>query len=181
MAFIQRAKKQIAYAEKAVARWRDAAKLRLVEAARLTEDDVAFTPRQRMQKWQAVVDAYPKSDEARRARARVAHWEREETARLVREAERVEREGRSKVERIAAWGKVRRWRPKSRAGRAAGRRIAALQKQLFLEANSVDEIERLDAATKLAAWRDVLRGAPTPAQKKKAEARVDALEAEAQE
>lgn len=174
-AFIERATAQIEYAHKAIARWKEAAKLRLVEAARLADADEGLSPRQRIAQWKAVIDGYPRSEEAKLAERRIRHGQLEETARLVRAAERVESEGRPKIDRIQAWLAVIDWAPKSREARAAQRRVKVLQDQLFAEAESVDRIDRIDPATKLEAWQDVLRGRPTQAQRAKAERRIGAL------
>lgn len=175
-AFVERARQQMEYAELAIDRWKDASKLRLVETARLAERNEGYSLRQRIAQWKAVVDAYPDTSEAADAKKRMAFWQAKETSRLVEAAESVEQSGRSKVDRIQAWLSVKQWDEKGRAGKAAGRRIDALQRQLFTEAESVDEIERLDAQTKLDAWRDVLRGAPSAKQRKRAELRVAELE-----
>lgn len=177
-AFVARATEQIAYAKKAQQRWKEAAKLRLVESARLAEKNEAFTPRQRIAQWQAVLEAYPREEVGRRAKERAAYWRSEELARLIREAEAVEGSGAPKVDRIRAWLSVVGWSAKSKSGRAARRRVDALQKQLFAEAESVDAIGRIDAAVKLEAWRDVLDGDPSKTQRSKAQQRVKALEAQ---
>lgn len=176
-AFIERSEKQVEYARKAVGRWQEAAKLRLVASAQDAEGDESLGIRQRMAQWEAVIKAYPRSKEAAHARRRMDGLREAETARLIREAEAVEESGRPKVDRIRAWLNVIDWAPKSRAGKAADRRVDALQRQLFSEAESVDRIDRIDLSTKLEAWKDVLRGRPNPAQRGKAERRVKALEA----
>lgn len=173
--FVERAQKQIEYAEKAKRRWKDAAKYRLVESARLAERDPALGLRQRVAQWQAVLDAYPDSREARTAKTRIGHWRAEELARLVREADKVETEGALKVERIRAWLSVLAWSPESKAGKAARKRIDALQTQLFREAETIDGMKRLDDALRIEAWQDVLRGDPSSAQRTKAEARLEDL------
>ena len=175
-AFIQRSAQQVEYARKAVDRWKNAEKLRLVESAKLADADDEFSLRQRIAQWTEVVRTFPKAPEAARARKRITDLRDLESARLVQEAEEVEASGATKVDRIRAWLSVIAWAPKSRPARAAERRVEALQKQLYSEAESVDRIERLDDQTKLEAWQDVLRGHPTPRQRRKAEQRVQALE-----
>ncbi len=177
-AFLARTAEQVAYAEKAVLQWRDAKKLRLVETARLTEKDAAHGFRQRIAQWQAVVEAYPRSEEAGLARERILHWENEELGRLIGAAEEVEKRGDTKVQRIQGWREVLAFSPKSAPGKAAARRIAALQRQLVLEAEELDRIARVDAATKVEAWQDVLRGDPSPAHRRRAESRIAELSAQ---
>ncbi|MEO1228346.1 MAG: hypothetical protein AAFZ18_05520 [Myxococcota bacterium] len=174
-AFIERARKQIAYAEKAKDRWKNAAKYRLVESARLAEKDPTLGFRQRVAQWEAVVSSHPEAPEAKAAKERAAYWRSRELTRLVEAAEKVEGEGAFKVGRIRAWLAVAVWSPESRPGQAARKRIDALQKQLFTEAETIDGMKRLDDRLRLEAWQDVLRGDPTPAQRAKAEARVKAL------
>lgn len=177
-AFIERAAEQTVYAKKAVDRWKNAAKVRLVEAARKADGDPKLSAPDKLDKWAQVAKLYPRSKEGRRAKQRVAHWRRMETTRLVEAAEAVEEARRPKVERIQAWAKVVDWVSKGSEARAAKRRIAQLQDQLFTEASSVDRIARVDKRTKLAAWRDVLAGRPNRKQKRLAQSRISALEAE---
>lgn len=177
-AFIKRAQEQTAYAHKAVDRWKNAAKVRLVEAAAKADEDPQVSARDKLNQWDEVAKLYPKSDEGRRAEKRVAYWRRAETRRLVDAAEAVEKGRRPKVERIRAWGAVLDWEGKGSEAKAAAKRVKDLQDQLFTEAQSVDRIARVDTRTKLEAWRDVLAGRPTAKQKVQAEARVSALESE---
>ena len=121
---------------------------------------------------------YPSSQEARLAKKRVNYWQNAETKLLVESANRVEKQSASKVERIQAWLKVTKWTKAGPEYRAAQKRIKALQQQLFQEAKDLDRIRRVDAATKLAGWRDVLAGAPTSSQKKLALKRISKLEKE---
>ena len=98
-----------------------------------------------------------------------------ETKARVEAATEVEREGRPKLDRIAAWKEVVVWSPASKAGKAARARIDALQKQLVVEAQRLDEVPRVDAATRLRAWKDVLEGEPNPEQAQLARRRVQEL------
>lgn len=177
-AFITRAKEQIEYAKRAQDRWKNAARLRVVDAATRADTDETISPRDKIAKWKEVGELYPKSSDARKAKKRVAYWTSMETKRLASAAEQVERSGKPKVERIAAWVKVLEWVSRGPEARAASRRINELQKQLYAEALSVDQIGRIDRQTKLEAWHDVLNGRPTPDQAKKAKARVAQLESE---
>ena len=177
-AFIKRAQEQTAYAHKAVDRWKNAAKVRLVEAAATADGDAALSARDKLERWDEVARLYPKSEEGRRAQKRLVYWRRAETRRLVDVAEAVEKGRRPKAERIKAWGAVVDWEGKGSEGKAAQRRVTELQDQLFTEAQSVDRIARVDKRTKLDAWRDVLGGRPTDKQRSVAEARLAALEAE---
>ena len=176
-AFIERSEEQVVYAKKALDRWKNAAKTRLVDAAKAADADPALPAREKKAKWDDVAKLYPRTSEGRNAKKRAAHWDRMEEKRLVAAAEGVEKARRPKVERIQAWGEVVDWAAGG-AKRAAARRIKDLQDQLYSEAKSVDDIARVDKRTKLEAWRDVLKGRPTDAQRKAAEARVSALEAE---
>ena len=107
----------------------------------------------------------------------IAFWTQEETKRLVKEAEEVERSRRTKVDRIRAWMEVLAWIDQGPEAKAANKRIDSLQDQLFAEAQSVDAIARVDDKTKLAAWKDVLAGRPNEKQLHTAERRVAELEA----
>ena len=176
-AFIERSKKQIAYAERALDRWKNASRREVLDKARASDRDGELPPREKIERWVAVERLYPKTAEARMAQRRQTHWRKEETKRLVRDAESVEKARRPKVERIQAWDAVLRWTKRGAEAKAAQRRIRDLQKQLYSEAVSVDRIARVDLRTKLAAWRDVLNGRPTPAQRTAAKRRVRALEA----
>ncbi|MEQ8275689.1 MAG: hypothetical protein RMA76_34105 [Deltaproteobacteria bacterium] len=177
-AFIDRAQEQIGYAKRAMDRWKNAARLRVVDAATRADSDDDLSPRDKITKWTEVRDLYPKSKEARKAKQRVAHWTSMETKRLVAEAEGVERARKPKVDRIRAWEQVLTWVAKGPEARAALKRINDLQKQLYTEAMSVDKIARIDRQTKLEAWNDVLAGRPSPDQAKKAKQRVAELESE---
>ena len=177
-AFIARAEKQIRYAKKAVNRWKNAAKLRLVDAAKTADADPAVKAQEKIDRWSEVVRLYPQSSDGRRAQRRITYWTRAETKKLAEAAEEVERARRPKVERIKAWLAVLDWIEKGPEARAANKRINDLQKQLYAEAMSVDGISRVDKRTKLEAWKDVLAGRPSAVQKTKAEARVAKLESE---
>ncbi|MBI2377330.1 MAG: hypothetical protein HYV07_25235 [Deltaproteobacteria bacterium] len=177
-AFIHRTEEQIGYAKKQVVFWRNAARLRLVESVQADDKDPAIEPRLKIDAWKRIAAMFPKTEEARVAEKRVAFWKASETKRLVDAAEIVEQSKTTKVERIRAWRLVIDWDPKGEAAKGATKRIAALQKQIHAEATSLDKIGRVDAATKLAVWKDVLAGEPTPAQKKEAEARIRALESQ---
>ena len=178
-AFITRANDQIAYAKAAVERWKNAARLRVIESVQNDDRDPKLTPRDKKQRWERLVKLYPRSREARTAKRRIAHWRAAETKRLVEAAEEVERSGAPKVERVKAWQAVADWVAAGPEARAARKRIKALQDQLFAEAKSLDRIGRVDGATKLAVWKDVLAASPTAAQRRTAERRVRELEAAA--
>lgn len=177
-AFIQRASEQTVYAKKALERWKNAAKVRLVEGARATDADAQVSALDKVTKWEEVANLYPRSNEGRQAKRRAAHWRRMETKRRVDAAEAIEQSRRPKVERILAWAEVVAWTREGSEARAATRRLNDLQAQLFSEAQSVDRIARVDLRTKLAAWRDVLAAKPNAKQKAQAEARVADLEAQ---
>ena len=179
-AFIERAKQQLAYARRATARWKKAARRRIVAGARDADRDSRLTPRQKIARWAEVARLFPKSAEYRTAQRRTAHWTKEETRRLVKEAEAVERARRSHLDRIRVWQAVLTWAKRGPEAKAAERRIRGLQRQLYSEAIDVDKVARIDQRTKLAAWKDVLAGRPTRAQKVTAERRVRALKAELQ-
>ena len=176
-AFIERARKQIAYAERAVDRCKGAARQRVLDRARAFDQDLEQSPRDKIARWTEVARLYPKTPDARTAQRRVAHWTKEETKRLAIAAEEVERAKEPKVDRIKAWAAVLEWKTKGPEALAAKRRIQELQKQLYNEALSVDRIARVDTATKLDAWRDVLAGRPTATQERTAQKRVQALKA----
>ncbi len=177
-AFIQRSAEQVEYAKKAVTRWKDAAKIRVVEAASKADQDPNLLPRDKVEKWKQVVDLYPRSKEGRQAQKRVIWWAGVETKRLAEAADAVEKARKPKVERIKAWLEVLTWTAKGPEARAAEKRITDLQDQLYSEAKSVDEIARVAKQTKLEAWRDVLNGRPTNAQRQLAKKRVEELESE---
>jgi hypothetical protein len=176
-AFIGRASEQIQYARKAVDRWKNAARLRLVESARNADRDPKVDFKEKINRWKEVSRLYPKDPEARNAQKRIAHWTQEQTKKLVAAAEEVERARKSKVERIHAWMEVLTWVDQGSEAKAANKRIDGLQDQLFSEAKSVDAIARVDDRTKHAAWKDVLAGRPTKDQQKIAERRIAELEA----
>lgn len=177
-AFIARAEEQIRYAKKAVVRWKNAARERLIAAAQKSDVDPALAPVDKIDQWKEVARLYPRTAQARKAKKRAAYWTAQETKARVEAAEEVEKARRPKVERILAWVKVLEWVKKGPEARAAQRRIDALQRQLFAEAQSVDRISRVPKKTKLDAWRDVLEGRPTPQQKRLAEKRVADLESQ---
>lgn len=179
-AFIERTKEQVGYANKAIARWKNAARLRVIESVQSADTDPNLTPREKMDRWQRLQKLYPRSREAVVARKRIAHWKSAETKRLVEAAEEVERANGPKSDRVQAWKAVADWVKKGAEAKAARRRIGALQKQLFVEAQSLDTIGRVDSATKLAVWQDVLAGLPTAKQRKVAERRIKALRKEQQ-
>lgn len=176
-AFIERAAEQIQYAKKAVDRWKDAARLRLVETARNADRDPKVEPKEKIKKWNEVARLYPHDPEVRGAKKRIAYWTQEETKRIVEAAEEVERARKPKVDRIRAWLQVLDWVSEGPEARAANKRIDSLQQQLFNEAQSVDAIARVDDKTKLAAWQDVLAGRPTAVQERLGTRRVSELEA----
>jgi hypothetical protein len=176
--FIIRAGEQVDYARRAIERWKVAARVRMLERARIADQDAATAPAAKLERWRELQRLYPKGPEAKEAKARITFWEKDETRRLVDAAEQVEAGKKPKTERIRAWMDVLSWVDRGPEAKRAERRIVELQGQLYAEAESVDGIARVDAATKLDAWRDVLAGRPTDAQRDKAKARVAALEAE---
>jgi hypothetical protein len=175
-AFIDRASEQIQYAKKSVDRWKNAARLRLIEVAKNSDRDAKVSPKDKIAQWKEVERLYPKDPEARTAKKRIAFWTQEETKRLVKDAEEVERSRRTKVDRIRAWMDVLAWIDSGPEAKAANKRIDGLQDQLYSEAQSVDAIARVDDKTKLAAWKDVLAGRPNEKQLKAAERRITELE-----
>ena len=178
--FIGRAKEQIAYAEKAVFRWKNAARTRLVEAAAAADVNPEVSAEEKVEHWQEVTKLYPRTQDGRHAKKRVTYWQRVETKRRAEAAEEVERARRPKVERIQAWTTVLDWAARGPKARAAERRVNELARQLYAEAMNVDRIARIDIQTKLAAWRDVLAGRPNTKERRMAERRVAELEAEVQ-
>ncbi|MEL7370251.1 MAG: hypothetical protein AAFN74_15130, partial [Myxococcota bacterium] len=176
-AYIDRAKQQLAYANKAVARWKKTARREMLDSAREADRDPRLRPRDKIDRWTTIVELYPRTSEARSAQRRVTHWSKEETKRLIRRAQRVDGSDSTKLERIEAWEDVQVWAKRGPEARAADRRIRDLQRELFAEARSVDRIARFDVRRKLAAWRDVLKGRPTQTQKATAQRRLRALEA----
>ena len=174
-AFLERTEEQLRYAREAVERWQDAARRRAIASALATEGDDATTAPERMQAWLQAAAAQSESEPRAKAEKRAAYWKAEHTRSLVGRARKVEAERKPKVERIAAWLEVTEWQDEGPAAQAAGARIRALRDQLYLEAESIDAVPGVDDATKLEAWQDVLRGAPTEAQRAKAAARVKSL------
>lgn len=172
--FVERTREQLRYAEAAVERWTHAERYRLLERA-VKLDGEPGSAQDKSVLWAQVARAFEGQEEAERAKQRALHWKNVETKARVDAATRVEREGRPKLDRIVAWKQVVDWSPQSKAGKAARSRIDALQKQLVIEAQRLDEVSRIDAATRLRAWQDVLAGAPTPEQAKLATQRVQAL------
>ena len=177
-AFIKRSRKQLRYAERAIKRWKKAGQRRLIASVRDADRDGQLSPRKKIDRWSQIGRLFPKTAEARTARRRIAFWTKEETKRLVLEAEQAEKGRRPRLERIKAWEAVLAWAKRGPESRAARRRIQVLQKQLYKEAVSVDRTARIDKQAKLDAWRDVLDGRPTRAQRNKARRRVRALSAE---
>lgn len=177
-AFIERANEQIVYARGAILRWKDAARIRVVEQVQGADRSPDVSNQEKIAGWKRILELYPKSAEAKIAKKRIAHWRVAETKRLVEAAEEVERSHGSKVERVKAWKAVAEWVDKGPEKRAALKRIGALQQQIFAEAESLDKIRRVDGETKLAGWRDVLSGSPTAQQKALAEKRIAEINAE---
>ncbi len=177
-AFIDRATEQVGYAKKAVDRWKNASRLRMIDAAKVADRDASVEPREKIRLWKEISRLYPKDPDAKTAERRAKFWKAEETKRLVAAADEVERARRTKVERIQAWMRVLDWIEEGPEAKSANKRIEGLQTQLFAEAENIDDIARVDDKTKLSAWRDVLAGRPSPKQQKKAERRVAELEAE---
>ena len=175
-AFIRRANKQLEYADKAVVRWKNAARRRMVEAASEADRSPKLSPRDKVERWSEIARLYPKTSEARTARRRMTHWRVEETKRLIVEAEKVENADSSHPDRIQAWGAVLSWAKKGPEARAAQRRIQALQRKLYREALLVDRNRRFDAQAKLAAWQNVLAGRPSRGQRATAERKIRALQ-----
>ena len=175
-AFLKRTAEQTAYAKQAIARWRDAGRVRAVEAAQQL-DGMEAAAGDKIEAWKRVVAQFPRSPEARQAEKRIQHWRTTEAKRLAVIAGEVEKSRATKVERINAWRTVLDFAPAGAEKKGAEKRIAALQGQLYKEAEDLDRIPRVETETKVAAWRDVLAGMPTPAQKRTAEQRVAALQA----
>lgn len=176
-AFIERTKEQVEYAKAAVERWKNAARVRVLEQVRGDDKNDALSPEEKMKSWARILELYPKSPDARTAQKRVGFWRAEETKRRVEAAEEVERAKGSKAERIRAWRLVSKWAAGAPEGRAADKRIDALEQQLYSEAESLDRIQRVDPKTKLEAWRELLSVQPRPTYKKTAEKRIAELEA----
>jgi hypothetical protein len=174
-AYLVRARANILYAKKAIDRWKTAARQRVLENVRRDDRDEALQPGEKITRWKRIIKLYPKSRESRLAQKRISFWKSAETKLLVEAAENVERKRGNKVERIQAWKKVVEWTKAGPEGKAARKRIKALQDQLYSEAQSLDRITRVDAKTKLASWQDVLAGAPTSAQRRKAKKRIAVL------
>ncbi len=174
-AFLKRTAEQTAYAKQAIARWRDAGRIRAVEAAQQL-DGLDAGAADKIEAWRKVVTWFPKTPDARAAEKRILFWRTSEAKRLSAIAGEVEKSRATKVERINAWRTVLDFAPPGPERKAADKRIAALQTQLFKEAEDLDRIPRVEVETKLSAWRDVLAGLPTPAQKKTAEQRIGALQ-----
>lgn len=174
-AFVERTEQQLRYAREAAQRWRDAARRRAIEAALAVEEDATTTAPDRMQAWLAAAAAQSEASPRERATKRAEYWRAAQTRALVERARRVESSREPKVERIAAWRRVVDWHGEGSAAEAARARMRALGDQLFREAQNIDDVSGVDAATTLEAWRDVLAGDPTPAQRARAEARVRAL------
>ncbi len=178
-AFIERATEQIAYAKSAAARWKDAARMRILETAEAAEKQPEVPATEKLAAWAKVLELYAKTPDAKVAEKHMQQIRGAELKRLGAMAEEVEKSRAQKVDRVRAWRALIEWSPKSPEAKAAERRMTALQTQLFQEAQDLDRIRRVDAETKLTAWRDVLDGAPTKDQRKLAEKRILELAAEA--
>lgn len=176
-AYIDRAKAQLAYAQKAVGRWKKAARREMLEFARQADRDPSLRPREKIDRWSAIVQLYPRTSEARAAKRRVTHWSKEETKRLIKRAQRIDKRDGAQLERIEAWEDVKSWAKRGPEAKAADRRIRDLQRELFAQARSVDRTPRFGVRRKLAAWREVLMGRPTQTQKATAQRRLRVLEA----
>lgn len=175
-AFVERTEKQLAYARRAVGRWQDAAKKRVLDLALTLESNPTSEPTEKEAAWRRVAAAFSEtSPDGRRAAERASHWHGVRTADLAQNARRVEDEGQSKVARISAWQKVVAYAERGPTRDMARRRIQALQEQLMREAEALDAVEQVDAETKLQAWRAVLDGAPSREQIARARARIAAL------
>lgn len=179
LAFIERATEQIAYAKTAAARWKDAARMRILESAEAAEKQPEVPATEKLAAWAKVLELYAKTPDAKVAEKHMQQIRGAELKRLGAAAEEVEKSRAQKVDRVRAWRALIEWSPKSPEAKAAERRMTALQTQLFQEAQDLDRIRRVDVETKLTAWRDVLDGAPTKDQKKLAEKRILELAAEA--
>jgi hypothetical protein len=178
-AFIDRATEQVAYARSAVLRWREAGRIRLVEAAELAERSPDQLPRDREAAWKKVIELYPRSADAKTAAKKVAFHRGEETRRLVGAAQAIEAGRTNKLDRVRAWAEVVTWiGARDGEGKKAQKRVGALQEQLFKEAQDLDRIKRVDAETRLQAWLDVLASGALGTPRRIAEERVRALEAE---
>lgn len=177
-AFVRRTEQQLSYAREAVQRWENAARRRAIERALSLESDEAVAFPRRVEAWLEAAAAQRGGEARRKAEKRAAYWTAEHTRALVERAKSVEQDGRPKAERIAAWKEVVAWQKEGEAAQAAASRMRALRDQLFVEAEALDRVTGVDAATKLEAWQDVLRGYPTSLQEKKARARIEALSSE---
>ncbi|MFO0722507.1 MAG: hypothetical protein U1E65_01910 [Myxococcota bacterium] len=178
-AFIERATEQIAYAKTAVVRWKDAARMRILESAEAAEKQPEVPANEKIAAWAKVQELFAKTPDGKNAEKHIAQIRAAELKRLGVSADEVERSRAQKVDRVRAWRAVVEWSPKSPEAKAAEKRMTALMTQLFQEAQDLDRIRRVDVETRLTAWRDVLDGAPTKEQKKTAEKRILELSAEA--
>ena len=70
-AFIKRSEEQVNYAKKAIVRWKNAAKLRLVDDARAADTDPKIIAQDKVAAWKKVVELYPRAPEARQAKKRL--------------------------------------------------------------------------------------------------------------
>ncbi len=175
-AFVERTEAQLAYARKAVRRWRNAERARLLAAAIALDGDAQAEPVAKEKAWLKVAETRKEEEEVEKAQARAEHWHRVEAERLVQRARTVEEEGALKGARIKAWQKVVAWARPGSLREAARARIAALQARLLEEARALDQVDRVDPETKLAAWRAVLDGAPDAQQAAEARRRMAALQ-----
>jgi hypothetical protein len=173
--FIVRSKEQLEYASAAVDRWTIAPRIREFEATEAEEQKPSLGPRDKSERWKAFATKYPRTPEAVLADKRAGEWRGVETQRLAQALAEVERSGAHKLDRIKAALAIVEWAPASSEGRAAVARIQALEAQLYAEALNIDAIRGVDRESKLEAWKDVLAGAPTPAQRSTAQRRVTEL------
>jgi len=174
-AFVERTEAQLAYARKAIRRWQNAERERLLAAAVALDADPDAELLAKEKAWLQVAQSQTEAGQVEKAKARAAYWHRMEAERLVQRARAVEEDGARKGARIAAWQRVVAWARPGELREAAQSRIAALQARLLEEARALDAVERVDAETKLAAWRAVLEGAPSPAQTSEAKRRIAEL------
>lgn len=173
-AFVSRTRAQLEYAQKAITRWENAERARILERA-IELDDAQASFADKEAAWNEVARTRIDAAEADKARDRARHWHRRESMARIETAKGVENEGASKVDRIRAWTSVIDWADDEAIVQAASKRRRALAARLFEEARALDRLARVDAATKLEAWQAVLDGAPTESEASRARARVAGL------
>jgi hypothetical protein len=133
--------------------------MRILETAEAAEKQPEVPATEKLAAWAKVLELYAKTPDAKVAEKHMQQIRGAELKRLGAMAEEVEKSRAQKVDRVRAWRALIEWSPKSPEAKAAERRMTALQTQLFQEAQDLDRIRRVDAETKLTAWRDA-RWAP---------------------